>query len=156
MTRLEPSAWCRDDAAEASWHAAFDFGAVSGIFKRFPRITIQQRGSCCHQIINWKCFEFRLDTSGLFDRCSSVKHFIRVASATQQPAHGGSTVDSGYVDLIWRFTFLIRMQLLETDLHTERRGSREQNQARFYLIILSTRCLLLQIPRTALHWILPR
>ena len=35
MTRLEPSAWCRDDAAEASWHAAFDFGAVSGIFKRF-------------------------------------------------------------------------------------------------------------------------
>ena len=31
--------------------------------------------------------------------------------------HGG-----GYVDLIWRFTFLIRMQLLEADLHTERRG----------------------------------
>ena len=35
------------------------------------------------------------------------------------PAASTRGEHGGYVDLIWRFTFLIRMQLLETDLDTE-------------------------------------
>ena len=50
------------------------------------------------------------------------KTFYTRGLGNPEPGTAASTVDSGYVDLIRRFTFLIRMQLLEADLHTERRG----------------------------------